>query len=519
MLGPAGLHGPLGRWLLPRLPARAGVDPAAPAARASTSTARCRGSTLRAEGYFAVTSNTVQLGGYLEAGHRRRQAAARTGSSRWTRSCSSRRSTRTRTSAPGFEVEVFGLTFCGIRLDGIVDGPGPVTIHGRLTVETFLHDFHFDETFSFGSDERPAGGSAGPGRAGAGRSRRSVRRRSRPVGRARRGRSSRRGCPCSRASRWSTPRGGVAWQQKRVPLTIPIDRLDGAPLGGTQTVNASVPHQTGGVDDLFAPGSFITLTQAQALNRPPFESAAGRGGLGGRRRPSRSAAAAVDEAGRLSQGARRAHLVPLGPPRVRHPRLPRDPARHARRPGRYPRAGDPSARSSPPPPRSWATSAGRCRLAQRDRCAPGGPHQRRRRTPSRSQLPTSPTPSSWRASDAGLPRLDSAPPCTRWRPTRGQGCGSAAEAPGHPPRRRMATVTALASFLLAGPADVSQLHGRADRRPAAPPGCTDNAEATMMAHVELDAPDLPWRYTPEPNTRGRRPSGRGSCLSSGRRPR
>ena len=60
-------------------------------------------------------------------------------------------------------------------------------------------------------------------------------------------------------------------------------------------------------------------------------------------------------------------------------------------------------------------------------------------------------------------------------------------------------VAASAAFLLAGPADVARLAtGQiVGRRPH--PGA-DNAEATMMAHVELAAADLPWRYTPEPHT-------------------
>ena len=55
-------------------------------------------------------------------------------------------------------------------------------------------------------------------------------------------------------------------------------------------------------------------------------------------------------------------------------------------------------------------------------------------------------------------------------------------------------VTKGADFLLAGPGDVvaivpGQIVGR---RPH--PGVVD-AEATMMAHVELAAADLPWRYS------------------------
>jgi len=227
---------------------------------------------IRAEGYFAVTSNTVQLGGYLEAGI----SAGGCGAHGFISVDALVQFTPFHTHADvsaGFEVEVFGLTFCGIRLDGLVDGPGPVTIHGRLTVETFLHDFHFDETFSFGSTN---GAPAVPAaRAAQVLADQEVRPGAlRPIGgpdvdvvAAR--------LPVEPGFALISPRGGIGWQQKRVPLTIPVDRLDGAPLGGTQTVTASVPHQTGGVDDLFAPGSFITLTQAEALNRPAFEQLPG----------------------------------------------------------------------------------------------------------------------------------------------------------------------------------------------------------------------------------------------------
>ena len=109
---------------------------------------------VRAEGYLAVTSNTVQLGGYLEAGISAGGCGAHGFISVDALVQFAPFHAHADVSA-GFEVEVFGLTFCGIRLDGTVDGPGPVTIHGRLTVETFLHDFHFDETFSFGSGNGP----------------------------------------------------------------------------------------------------------------------------------------------------------------------------------------------------------------------------------------------------------------------------------------------------------------------------------------------------------------------------
>jgi hypothetical protein len=226
------------------------------------------GITLRTEGYFAVTSNTMQLGGYLEAGI----SAGGCGAHGFLGVDAIVQFTPFHVHADvcaGFEVDVFGMTFCGVRLDGTLDGPGPVTIHGRLTVETFLHDFHFDETFTFGSVDEPPG--VPPARAAQVLADREVRPSAlTPVGGPDRDVVAAR-LPVPPDVALVVPRGGVAWQQKRVPLTIPIDRLDGAPLGSVQTVTATVPHQTAGVDDLFAPGSFITLSQAEALNRPPFE--------------------------------------------------------------------------------------------------------------------------------------------------------------------------------------------------------------------------------------------------------
>jgi hypothetical protein len=224
---------------------------------------------LRAEGYLAVTSNTVQLGGYFEAGIEAGGCGAHGFLSVDAIVQFTPFHMHAEVSA-GFEVEVFGITFGGIRLDGTLDGPGPVTIHGRLTVETFLHDFHFEETFTFGSGDGPP--AVPPQRAALILGRDEVR----PAALRAVGGPDRDVVPAPQPVppdvALVTPRGGVSWQQKRVPLTIPVDRIDGAPLGSMQTVTATVPHQTDRLDDLFAPGQFIDLSQAEALNRPAFES-------------------------------------------------------------------------------------------------------------------------------------------------------------------------------------------------------------------------------------------------------
>ena len=195
---------------------------------------------VRADGYLAVTSNTVQLGGHFEAGI----SAAGCGAHGFLDVDAIVQFSPFHLHADvsaGFEVEVFGLTFGGIRLDGTIDGPGPVTIHGRLTVETFLKDFYFDETFTFGSGGGPPAVPPAASRRGPRATRRCARRALHAVG----------GpdrdvvldpLPVPPKLALVQPRGGVAWQQHRVPLTIPIDRLDGAPLGSMQRVTASVPR-------------------------------------------------------------------------------------------------------------------------------------------------------------------------------------------------------------------------------------------------------------------------------------
>lgn len=224
---------------------------------------------LRAEGYLAVTSNTIQLGGYFEAGIE----AAGCGASGFLGVDAIVQFTPFHVRAEiraGFRVKVFGLTFCGIAFSGSIDAPGPVVIAGRLTVETFLKDFHFDETFTIG-ESRPqppvpvrratavlAAECFGPTSLRAvGDTDRSVTPAPRSV-------------PQGTALVW--PLGAVEWTQQRLPLKVPVDRLDGAPLGSMQQVTASAPGMSGDVGDLFAPGSFITLKgSAEQLNRPAYE--------------------------------------------------------------------------------------------------------------------------------------------------------------------------------------------------------------------------------------------------------
>lgn len=65
------------------------------------------------------------------------------------------------------------------------------------------------------------------------------------------------------------PTGTLVVEQRRAPLGLIIERVDGRPLPTPQGVK--VTSGTADVTDRFSPGSYITLTDSEALNRPPFD--------------------------------------------------------------------------------------------------------------------------------------------------------------------------------------------------------------------------------------------------------
>ncbi|RMB61510.1 DUF6603 domain-containing protein [Tessaracoccus antarcticus] len=226
------------------------------------------GLTFRAEGYLAATSNTLQFGGRLEVGIDAGIASA----SGYLGLDAIIQFTPFHINADvvgGLEVKFLGHTFAGVRFEGQLDGPGPVTIHGRITVETFLKDFDWEHTFVFGEPESPpaipprravdvlVAEEFGPTNL-------------RAIG------GIDRSVVLSTPDRQGdfaviAPLSGVLWTQHRVPLGLPVDRVDGTPLGTRQTVTATAPGKSGVERDRFAPGSFITLTKAQALASPTYD--------------------------------------------------------------------------------------------------------------------------------------------------------------------------------------------------------------------------------------------------------
>jgi hypothetical protein len=225
---------------------------------------------MRAEGYLAATSNTLQLGGRLDIGVDAGIASVSgfIGVDALVQFTPFHFNAKL---AAGLDVRFLGQTFCGVSFRGYIDGPGPVVLNGQLTVETFFKDFEFDKTFVIG-ESRPA--PALPPASALEAIRSEVKpQQLRSTG----GEDSLVTLvDIDRTGEHAVipPLAGVEWVQHVAPLDTPIDRVAGSPLGSVQTVHASASQPnvtTTPVKDQFAPGSFITLTESEALNGPTYD--------------------------------------------------------------------------------------------------------------------------------------------------------------------------------------------------------------------------------------------------------
>ncbi|MCT9073573.1 DUF6603 domain-containing protein [Cupriavidus gilardii] len=220
---------------------------------------------IRAEGYLAFTTNTIQLGGRFDITFSMGLTAH--GFLQIDALVQFRPFAFVANASAGFEVRAGGFSFGGVRLDGTVSGPGPLVIRGRLTIETFLFDVSWDETFSLGSG--PADMAASPGEL--------LTILQQEIVRAGNVRAASIDDPAVVLAPRPTrpgiaavpPTGALQWSQRRAPLGLPIDRVDGLPLparGGARVLTPGEP-----VLERFAPGHYCNLNEAEQLNRPPFD--------------------------------------------------------------------------------------------------------------------------------------------------------------------------------------------------------------------------------------------------------
>lgn len=222
---------------------------------------------LRFEGYFAVTTNTLQFGAAVQV-IINLDPFTITGSLSF--------DTLIQRDPFHFTIDIHasvhvrwkGHNLGGLDLSGELSGPGPVVFHGKVSFEILFFSISFEETFTLGGLLGPVvaaiadvlaelvGELADPANLHAfGAVDPFVTLAPAPSG----------GPPVI------SPVGQLVWAQQRAPLELLLQKLDGTPVSNPATIHAGGPHVAGADQDWFAPGAFVTLSDAEAVSTPSFE--------------------------------------------------------------------------------------------------------------------------------------------------------------------------------------------------------------------------------------------------------
>jgi hypothetical protein len=226
---------------------------------------------IRVELYVAFTSNTLQLGAHVEARMDIGPLGVH-GYFAFDALIQFRPFYFDLEFSAGFDVEVFGTSFCSVSIVGRISGPGPIVIYARGSVKRLFVRVSASATFELGENNgdtltpiaspvhelapelRELSNLRTEGEDPA-----IVRRPGRPVVQ---------GVLVS-------PKGSLIWEQKRAPLKTIIDRLGGVPLTGQHELHLDMPAgwTTSDEQDWFNPGSFtnLDLKASQSLNNATFQ--------------------------------------------------------------------------------------------------------------------------------------------------------------------------------------------------------------------------------------------------------
>lgn len=224
---------------------------------------------LKNEMYLAITSNTFQLGYKIEAGIHISIMSAH-GWFSFDALIQFKPFYFIGNIDAGFDVEVKGFSLCNVRVEGKLSGPGPLVLQAKASVKVLLLKISKHITVQLNSNLaenivpipnvpqylKDEGEIVKPDNLRAEGDDDSVIL-----------------APNIESIKLFSPVNSIIWEQKRVPMQLPIQRMEGVELGGFH--NLAVVATLTGLNiepeyDWFGVGTYLTLPDSEALNNAQF---------------------------------------------------------------------------------------------------------------------------------------------------------------------------------------------------------------------------------------------------------
>lgn len=220
---------------------------------------------MKQEMYLAITSNTFQLGFRVEAGLEIGPISAH-GWFSFDALIQFKPFYFVARIDAGFDVEVEGVSLCSVHVEGQLSGPGPLVLQARASVRLLFIKVSGNVTIELSSNppeqviaipnlpEHLRGELHAPDNLRVEGEDRSVI-----------------FAPQSMGAKIFAPIGDLIWEQKRVPLNLAIEKVEGVDLDGWHTLAV-----TSGLldaqpeEDWFGVGTYLKLGDSEALNNARF---------------------------------------------------------------------------------------------------------------------------------------------------------------------------------------------------------------------------------------------------------
>ena len=222
---------------------------------------------VRLDAYFAITSNTLQVGAKLEASITAGPLNAM-GFIGFDALIQFKPFYFQVDFAAGFRIRFESFTLASVRFAGRLSGPGPVVLAGSFTFEILFFSVTWEDSIAIGSKTpqpiqpvsdlvqalAPELAQISNLETVSGEDKETVLGSMKAAGKA-----------------VVVPKGQLVWRQKRSPLNVTVERFQSVPLAKPQAAIVATTTTAVASKDWFSPGTFIELSQSESLNKAPFD--------------------------------------------------------------------------------------------------------------------------------------------------------------------------------------------------------------------------------------------------------